>query len=209
MGIRIHKSIGYGFVDLVENDPRIDWGRFEEVREMDSDDFDTYLKLIDSRDDIDIMCYWRRENTNKKWDFYEVITRDTEFGLEGVLQFGHPSYPKWTRYNDDIDYYCSMTRGVSCEPYYNRISMGIYPYLSSNLIHIDTGQVVTEDDLRRMRYIKNNVTLSGGHYYEYHDGYENDFVHEQPAVVKHIAKFSGVKEEYLHQLVPFVYEYWA
>lgn len=209
--MKIHKSIGYGFCDLVENDPRIDWDRLEEVREMDSSEFDTYLKLVDSRsvDDIDLMLYWRRPEEQKKWNFYDVITYDSEFGLENVILFGHPCQPKWSRYNDDIDYYCSMTRKTECSPYFERISMGIYPYLSPNIIHIETGQTIKDDDLRRLKYLGGPVTLSGGHVYEYHENYENDFVHEQSEMVKHIAKFAGVKEAHIHQLVPMLYEYWS
>lgn len=211
MGIRIHKMIGYGFCDLVENDPRIDWDRLAEVREMDTEEFDTYLKLVDSRSsvDIDLMLYWRRPDDQKRWNFSDVITYDSEFGLSNVILFGNPCMPKWSRYDDPIDYYSSAARKNGCEPSYERLSMGIWPYMSPKLIHIDTGQTANEDQLRRLRYLKDQITLSGGHIYEYHEDFENDFLHEQSDLVKHIARFSGVREENLHQLVPLLYEYWA
>lgn len=128
MGIRIHKSLGYGldmsgFDYKITNDVLENEKWFKDLKtffqDNDPDDYrmeKMYLKLYEN-------------NKQDQKYLYDHVIHDSEFGLENFIQFipiGHAHY--WKRYDDIIDYYEYTDDDLS--PQIRWLNRPIYPYLN-------------------------------------------------------------------------------
>jgi len=124
MGIRIHKSIGYGLTDVIADkdnwDLRTD-SRFDPDGYMfkDEDTFTLtgFVEYLDKRikelgeDDHDsfqlrLLKHQIDAGEIKHHSYFPSIIYDMEFGSSEVMLFIPPSSIKnWSRYDDMIDYY--------------------------------------------------------------------------------------------------------
>lgn len=124
MGIRIHKSIGYGLAPVGK-----DILTSEEWKEQVYDDFSEFRKLLENKDlcmEIltDIFHYGSRKaefqyfniemflNRHKKLISYELFDYDCEHPEDFIVFYpvnnisnGKANFSKWQRYDDSIDYY--------------------------------------------------------------------------------------------------------
>lgn len=208
MGIKIHKTMGYGFDDLIENDHRIDWDRYEEAIEFSNDELDSYIKLVQDKDDLELSLYWILEK-EKKWNMYNHISRNDEFGLDNVIVFGHPSHKNWSRSDDSIDYYESKLNNPDGVARCQRIPYSIHPYDTNKYYYTETGLPVSGDDIRIYNTIQKDLQLSDGTVVAYDDKFLFKFNPDPPSFIKHYAKFMGVHTDYIWSMVPLIYEYWA
>jgi hypothetical protein len=154
MGIRIHKVIGYGLVNIKHNEGKIQDSRFhpdgyllteEEEREerWTPAGYLDFLTVEQER-----LNKNRRENFNflmeceaeigyitdqKKWDFYDCVIHQPEYGLPNVICIVPVSEEKhWRRYDDIIDYtehsHVSRTTGNDADDTVLVFNQGIPPY---------------------------------------------------------------------------------
>lgn len=135
MGIRVHKAIGYGLTDVKYRDlkcidPRFDpegWMMNRDSHEDGTFTVKGYLKYCDAiiKDlkDRDVKndpmwmlsTHWMKESIAKsKWELWNSIEWDAEFGLGRVLHFVVPGCPHHKRYDDIIDYYEEQGKGGNC-----------------------------------------------------------------------------------------------
>lgn len=160
MGIRIHKVLGYGLVDVKTKSGKIIDKRFnpdchlvDKTKEEDlGNSKEKYLKYCEENlnnvsDSYDIK--WEIKHLNdSNWDVYDSITYQSEFGLPNVLCFTPAHYQKhWKRYDDILDMYqesaiTNKTRNY-CASRIDLIDGSIYPYIGT---YIDkrTGSIVKD-----------------------------------------------------------------
>lgn len=208
MGIRINKYIGYGFDDLIENDPRIDFEVFEERREVDHDEFNAFVQLIKS-DDTEYMLYNALKKGNKPWSMYDKAIYDSEFGCERVLLFIHPLSEDWHRRDNIIDYVEEVNNGIE-ESSSTRLASGIYPYNNGNrLYHLPTKEFINERQMNILKYSEKSYITSSGIDIGTYDEIKDDLIPEVPLLIKNLAEFVGVKSEFLNDLRPLTYKFWS
>ncbi len=144
MGIRIHKKIGYGVLDIKTIDGKVDDPRFDYEKYTDNDegryDLKKYLKYLKSNEqrileiannewfnygpDLTFMIDDLEKALKKSFYFTSPITYEAEFGLENVLLVQRPGDESWSRYDNIIDYYEN-----SHDPKVKVLNgNGIYPY---------------------------------------------------------------------------------
>lgn len=187
MGIRIHKTLGYGFNDFkYENgaivDDRInpngylplfheDDGLAEEKYSLEK--YKTFLQNKIEAEKDDILNLTLRfdlsdidELTNKKrkrFAFYNSITHEPEF-RENVLLFLPPFNEGWHRYDDVIDYYeeLSVNNNSDLKDKLVEIKGGIYPYNGSyiNLKTLGRPDSLLEDQIKIDRIIDRMLRLN-------------------------------------------------
>lgn len=211
MGIRIHKSLGYGFQDMTENDPRINWDQFEYAQEANVEDFNTFLRLSEDSDDIEMILYWRDQNINPKSGLCEYVSYNTESGMDNILQFSHIGMAEWRRYNNSLDYYQAISKGEDgMLPSFDHIPFGIYPYDSKSMTYLPSGQKVKSEYLRIMRDAKTSITMENGDMVDFSSGDEIDkFAPEIPVLVRQLALFFGVDAKYVDNMQSGLYTYWS
>lgn len=140
MGIRVHKCLGYGLVDLnydihdlFLDDDRIneegylglDWEEKEDKFTREG-----YLKYIEGIDSPRIFLpeLTREITTKENWEPYKSVIYNWEFGEPNVLLIVPPSDKKnWFRHDDTIDW-IEETNCYSQANRYQVFNRGIYPY---------------------------------------------------------------------------------
>lgn len=135
MGIRIHKSLGYGLDDLVEDDPRLARPFYEVFDELDRDrmeyEFISFARSIaDKHDELYVDLFKRDELEDRNPPLYYSVVQDSEFGSENVALFIPPGHKDWVRYDDIIDYYESEEFNPEdpMEPRVQLLDKPIWPY---------------------------------------------------------------------------------
>lgn len=126
MGIRIHKCIGYGLVDVVENDSRINpigylggdvgWEEKEDIWTKEG-----FLRYYKNHSRIPIYSDFIR----RYFQPYNSVIRDDEFGCDNVLLICPSWFRDWNRYDDIIDY---VENGGRIDNTWKILNGGIYPY---------------------------------------------------------------------------------
>ena len=143
MGIRIHKSLGYG-IDFKEHYPEADYSKINDFEILESEEFYaewkeeaiTWAKANDYYGEALSFSFSREE---EPWLPYKSIIRETE-GPDGFIQFIPVGCSAWTRYNDPIDYYeysyyNDSFRDGNLDPKIQWLSNCLYPY--KNLMRKD------------------------------------------------------------------------
>jgi hypothetical protein len=146
MGIRIHRMIGYGLIDLKcdrkgkISDPRI---APDSVLEADRKEFDhfnreNYLKFCKKNAkgwEFDLMLEidFLKKKANH-WDWYYSFCHQSEFGLPNVLCITPACCKDWKQYDNTIDYYDAIVESRKSRKYMRNsvdvLENGIYPYIS-------------------------------------------------------------------------------
>jgi hypothetical protein len=138
MGIRIHKSLGYGVKNFVATS---DWEEtWERIYNLPLKDFTKWLEsnldligVSEQKARLDLLLFKAllREapkRISRGARLGDSIIFDDEFGIKGVLQLVPPGYYNWRRDDDTIDYYEETPGSEPCEPRYRELSHGIYPF---------------------------------------------------------------------------------
>lgn len=239
MGIRIHKMIGYGLTDLVEDDPRINWD--SPLLQFDlhggEEDMRKYVEFLDARAAVlkekgDLEHYgWSSESSwvkNKfmdaprQFDLSRAFTWGTsDYGMENVFCVRQYSYDDWYRYDDTIDY-------LECEPYQDsvrKLPYGLFPY-SDSYMDTRTGERAPRELNEWMR-VWNNVkdkdkeTFFTGNYKLLnklaglagmtHKDAEEFIVPMVPSTIRAQCEFaeSFTDENTWMQMRPMIYTYWG
>lgn len=147
MGIRIHKILGYGFVNLKPNDNRINPNGILGEQYDHSLSFTGFLKhckiIVDNdkqfkRSELHVLI----NNTdchNTKMD--NILTYDPEDGDPSIFCITPPENTDWQRSDDIIDHYNEYTQD-KYEPisYAKVLTVPIYPY--NGYINKNTGKPV-------------------------------------------------------------------
>lgn len=137
MGIRIHKSLGYG-LDL----SKVEGLDYEKLHESISDfselsNEETYQKLYDGikefdPDDKTLEALFLKL-CNRKVVPYNHVIYDEEFGEKNLLQFIPAESKSWHRYDDILDYYEYSNRygwDEGLETKIDWLDEPIYPYIN-------------------------------------------------------------------------------
>jgi len=107
MGIRIHKMLGYGLTDLVDQDERLNWSSplFDYMLSGDAA-LDRYFGWLASKTRFDVAKSLLRDDTRRRRsDVQDCIRWGTpDGGLENVLCIRPLAWNDWYRYDDTIDY---------------------------------------------------------------------------------------------------------
>lgn len=165
MGIRIHKTMGYGLSNLkfkkkepwIIKDERINpegmLGRNEDREEKYT--VENYQKWLRKKlekygkDDWDfeqLGIHWElHSSTVKPLELYECFVHDGEYGLPKVINIVPYRCPQWKRYADDIDYYEEQTHFLSSRNC-NRFKIfpeGFYPWV--HFCDSRTGNYIKDD----------------------------------------------------------------
>ena len=141
MGNRLTKVIGYGFTDLQEDDPAINWDAIFDYHKNEAKTWDQFIEfceqdqeLLDPTDKIMFNLF--------KWNLKELIKTkpnhqpdrcfiyDNEYGLKDTIVFIEPGSPDWYRRDDIIDYIWSGIHKIY-DPVVYKLNAGIYPYIGS------------------------------------------------------------------------------
>lgn len=146
MGIRVHKMIGYGINNLVEDDPRVEINILQNFcnEELNGKDFLKFIKsekeeIIEailseegSQEQAELaykfLVGWKEEKGFKKYENYKSVGYDDEFGLGNVLLLTPPSMAgNWSRYNDSIDW-SEETQNHNQAARYQLLNHPLYPF---------------------------------------------------------------------------------
>jgi len=212
VGFKIHKVLGYGFHNIVDRDPRVDWDQYEYALETQISDFNTFLRLIEDDSDIEMRLYWRDgHKQNLSAYMSQFVSYQTETGLSNIMLFTHIGMPDWHRYNDSMDYYNSvLNNDYGMEPSFKYIPYGIYPYEHGKMTYIPNGQKVKSEAIRLFRDVKQSITMENGDIIDFSkEDLIDRFAPPTPLLVRYLAKFFGVRDEYLDTMQSGLYEYWS
>ena len=210
MGIRIQKSLGYGFDDLVPNDPRINWEHYEEAIEHTAEDFNIWLSLIKTPNlGIEIGIF--NLSAPKKWNLYDAVVYDAEFGLDQVFQIVDVGFrDQWVRRDDGIDYVEAMLKGDGAAiPECNRLESSIYPFTSDVSMHINTGKTINSNELRWKNDLKCDIFIDSETILSYSEDRKFEFVPIVPKMTSLLAEYVGVKKEFIPTMRPLLYTFWS
>ena len=248
MGIRIHKTMGWGLNNIVTDekgeviDPRIDttffqsedyWNKFDDIvgfityLEKNKEECEKVLNEIEPPKFLErgngdvhrasinwILRFW--EEDKKRYNT-SPLTYDSEFGDCHILLISDIQEPKWSRFDDSIDYYEAKDSLIHIRDLTNK--GGIYPYLGVS--HIPGSPKFGEKEY-------SNV-LNPGDYNMMIGEWSKDMppTLEDPEVVKYFKKYyrpvipasiilwaywiSIFKDfnETIQEFRPMIYTYWA
>lgn len=139
MGIRIHKFLGYGLDDVkcskgYISDERFNLvdGYFSKDKDVESFEMSDFIKYIVGEADKEkkaegftMLTFDIQQLKTQKWDFYDVIRHESEFGMKKVVVF-RPFLKDWLRYDDIIDY----MEAKDCKNRLKVLDRPIFPYES-------------------------------------------------------------------------------
>lgn len=144
MGIRINKMCGWGLTDLVEDDPRINWGsRYFDYRLSDYN-VDEFLKDAKERDyytyglDAMLVRDWRKIGKKDPEMGACAVFGSPDSGLENVVCIRPMSSPEWHRFDDTLDW---LEAGGEPDSSVRVLDHGIFPY-DSLYMDARTGEVL-------------------------------------------------------------------
>lgn len=230
MGIRLHKFLGYGLVDVIEDDPRLNKKSWVFTYEEDPTlkEYFQWLDTLPYHVTLDTLS----RNMLEEMELKHRRPRDAfawqpEFGLPNVLAIQPVSEAKWSRYDDTIDYTEEVwLRGHDCEPRVEVVAGGLWPHLG----YMDkrTGEVLKDgsiipwvrfrnrkageyaaEDAERIAHVEDELARMAG-LADNQDAVEN-VIPLVPREIRDIIDFSGVfnDQDVWTQLRPLLYTYWA
>ena len=143
MGIRIHKYLGYGLVDVKTIEGKIVDDRFNLLGYLLSEDrdydeiwniegFSIYYKNFAEHPFIYLPTF-------KKWNLYDSVIQNTEYGIKNVFMIVPPGHNDWKRVDDIIDYTEENRTKKGPINRFEVYDCGIWPYQSS-YIDLRTGE---------------------------------------------------------------------
>lgn len=224
MGIRIHKSIGYGFyfsevekkLGYTLNRSKLDFDFLENEHV-----FKAYIDSLNlensSTDSICVKVSQRSDDPVTA--LYEMIMYDSEFGSDDFIQFipmGNKN--NWIRYDDVIDYVDYFSRHTDIDDaIITPVKGSLYPYIGL------MGEIGTVDKLEKLKPSYETITRQddGDLPYEKYwvscyldrDWYDNWI----PVVPDHIRMLIEILKLGLPEdatkiflsLRPYIYTYWS
>ena len=234
MGIRIHKKIGYGLIDVQADDESINDDRFNlktgyfgldmEKRE-NKYTFKGFIKYLQKQHDIEknsdgfsmLTFELSSFKMNKFSSFRDILTYESEYASPNVILF-QPPIKDWTRWDEIIDY--MEHDGEDTGPLTRVFKRPIYPY--EMWINSDTGETQFEHKGKKYHYLHVRQAINFG-FDTYDDaaiksmGFESmeeanlKVVPGIPEVVAHLCKYLKVfkDDKTIYQLKPLVYTYWS
>lgn len=157
MGIRVHKIIGYGIVDLEHNestmtDKRINWDILKNLCEKAekarggkfikwyNNNFGNFSKLQAKKFHLGYDRLLRTKkfyvssigsfiSDNKNWNLSECLVHNDEYGFPNVIVFIPPIFSKqWKRYDDTIDW-LEETQNYGQQNRFQLLDRDLYPYI--------------------------------------------------------------------------------
>jgi hypothetical protein len=150
MGIRIHKTLGYGLTDVATEggritDPRInsDSCLLDETKASPGG-YAGFLERMasegneDARMEIELVAMTAKE---KEVSPSSLCVRAIEGGLPNVLLVRPVGFPHWYRYDDPIDFQEEVMRDGHPDPRVVEIDGGIYPWVGTYM-DVRTGERV-------------------------------------------------------------------
>ncbi len=146
MGIRIHRMLGYGLVDVQCEKYNIVDERFNPngilmVDHEDRDAFDkkkylSYCKNNNTGFEFDLVLeiLHLKKRTNR-WTWYNSFKHDGEYGMPNVICIVPACCPDWQQYDNIIDHYTSNIQAKQTRNYcactVEVMEDGIYPWNAS------------------------------------------------------------------------------
>jgi hypothetical protein len=176
MGIRIHKMLGYGFDDIVEDDPRFNVpvnkiaslndgeyfpGNYEEscaLAKQKEGEFITHLYQNGlDKCSVDYWTFFSKIHQKEeiKIDPYNFFYYDDEYGLENVCIFKPLfGFKDWQRFDDTIDYMEHIERRICNLPDdYVKVFRWSCLYPFQNFVDAKTGERLKKDPFSTVRMI--------------------------------------------------------
>lgn len=228
MGIRIHKMCGYGLTDLVEDDPRINWGSKYFNYSYSDYDLDEFLEHSKRRDyylgglDSIMVRQWRKKGKKDQNPLECAVFGNADMGLENVMCVRPISSPEWHRSDDTLDW---LESGGEPDSTVRLLDHGIFPY---DGLYMDarTGEHLKNGvDIKRWLRIVGKVgeeardAIIAGEYagvFEKATGMDYEeakefLVPNVPGDVRNVAEYLGIfaTEDAWKDLRPMVYTYWG
>lgn len=167
MGIRVNKFLGYGFTDLVEDDPRVNWKCGLLARDHTGLSGDAYFHWLGERrksreSQIFSMDYLMLRDTVRfrNATLLDTLAWDPEYGLESVLALRPLCYPDWERGDDSIDYVTETWLGGGQKPRADMVPAGIHPF-NGRFMDARTGGELPQDVIWFVR-LKNDLAEHSG-----------------------------------------------
>ena len=227
MGIRIHKILGYGLTDLVENDPRFNKNSLYFDQESDKTTRENYLNWLKNEfpffseekdfEKFDLKKEIKEVEDNPRWNVTDSVFYCTEFGLPNVITIvpcvsrKEDTFCSWYRYDDPIDY----AESESGNPHVKVIEHGVFPYnglyvnaLTGKRIKMEFGQIFFYRKRNNLSCEDSFLKEMGFNSVEEADLYLRTLV---PPSVKFICKFLKLFNDELtiRQFKAMIYVYWS
>lgn len=225
MGLRIQKAIGWGLLDLDEQDHRLTKTSHEEfwrltVRDLYEDERKFSMGIDEKYPPRMSLRGWHKDD-DPRWDMRlsEHVIIDSEFGLPNVMLFTIPGHTRWCRRDDIIDY-VEAGNGSDLKPKAYELEGGIYPYIGTYM-DSRTGQNVRfgseiksainyfndKDDPKWLKCIEPKFLKP---FETWQDAYKF-MAPSVPWDIVMLCRFLGVfrDDNTLKQLRPIFYQYWS
>lgn len=239
MGIRVHKSIGYGLVDIQYDeesfgliDPRIDleifkeryeWGHDPEIRSI----YQGWLRQ-NSCDGINLDLWYLNDPAPGRGhrNLQDCVIWNAEFGLGNVLLLQPLACKDWNRNDDAIDYVEeTYSRPQGQTDHFETFSQGIHPWTASYM-DIRTGEEIKWEKIMHWMRLSNAVAAEPQKFsnsvadldtfadlagFENHEDAALHCAPMVPDVIRDFLNFTGLfkDEDTWKQLRPLVYTYWG
>lgn len=215
MGIRIHKILGYGLIDVEHGKHDIADGRFTKKfinsykTYPDVWKFEDYKKWLQKFSDFESR-FEVASLQNLDSDISRCFVYDGEYGDPNVFMVIPPAHRgNWYRYDDIIDYYEESVKNGSVN-WHKHLNYGIYPY-SSAFMDSRTGRRVKHSTMLGQvdKKVANEVAKKDG--FASYDDAKKYIAPEVPKCVELVCKFCKVfrTQKTILQLRPMLYTYWS
>lgn len=226
MGIRIHKVLGYALTDLKTKnyeitDKRINLEKLHNFLENIKFDRTELLKFAENnnynKNDlvIGLKLFHSDSELNEKYNGFDVIKHDSEFGLKNIFLLTIPWCKDWNRYDDIIDYHESNSKNSIKSIWGN-----IYPYGTGDWINLKTKQIFKHDEFDPSlihEYLYGKVKLKLSEYLIKKHGTNKKAELKKilnpvpPVIIKLLCEYIGLFNDIntYYELKPIIYTYWA
>lgn len=225
MGIRVHKFLGWGLIDVQPKDERIN-GESWLLHGEDAPEPEEYLAWLEPRRDgvrftLDYAHLKHLPPPSGKWDRERDLT-DCAVHRD-VLALRPFAHPDWCRFDDTIDY-MEETYPETGQPQRNRIKLydhGPWPY---NGVYMDKrdGRVLPSDIMTWWRLVNDNPHDAEGRAkalkvfaevcgFASHEEAAENVRPEVPQEIRDLAEFASLftSDTVWLQLRPLLYTYWC
>lgn len=230
MGIRVNKMLGYGLTNVkcrrngFINDERFNledgyFSRNVDQEEYSIKKFTEHLKKIVDEDKkkngFSMLEFEAVELKSKKYEFYDVIDHDSEFGKPSVVLF-RPFLKDWKRHDDIIDYIELDATPISKV---KKIKRSLYPYdgyinLKTKLNYIlsDKEKIQLHEVLRMSEYLNDEQMTKAAIHYGFIDKEDmlKNIVPIVPTIIHEYCKWLKVfkNPDTVYELTPLIYTIW-
>jgi hypothetical protein len=234
MGISVKKIMGYGFDDIVRDDPRftVSPEKYSEFHEKLNDEKQQklFIEHLLDRDEMksryasDYYALYDLKRARKKITLqsYDFMKYDDDGGMPNVFimkpLFG---YNDWSRFDDSIDH--------AERPQRNKLEvqrfMTFYPFAS--YVDSQTGEIFNDRIFNAIRHINdcldnktnpdapndgwNSLYECSGKKYKTFKEYEKFVFPAKPASIIEYANFFKIfkDDKIVHTMKPMIYTYWS